>query len=55
MPYPIGFPCSNCDALVLNDEGQEVAPGEEGLLYISGTSVFAGYWNRPVENARVRS
>jgi len=28
-----------------------VTPGEEGLLYISGPSVFQGYWNRPVENA----
>ena len=46
MPYPIGLPCSNCDALVLNSEGQEVVRGEEGLLYISGDTVFAGYWNQ---------
>jgi acyl-CoA synthetase (AMP-forming)/AMP-acid ligase II len=36
---------------VLDDDRQEIAPGEEGLLYISGPSVFAGYWNRPAENA----
>ena len=46
VPYPIGFPCSNCEALVLNGQGEEVAHGEEGLLYISGDTVFAGYWNQ---------
>jgi acyl-coenzyme A synthetase/AMP-(fatty) acid ligase len=51
MPYAIGFPCPHCRALVLDEGGQEVAPGREGLLYISGPSLFAGYWNRPIENA----
>jgi amino acid adenylation domain-containing protein len=50
-PYPIGMPCAHCRALVLDAEAREVAPGDEGLLYISGPSVFSGYWNRPVENA----
>jgi amino acid adenylation domain-containing protein len=50
-PYPIGFPCAHCRALALDDDQQEVAPGEDGLLYIGGPSVFAGYWNRPAENA----
>ena len=50
-PYPIGFACSHCAALVLDGEGHSVASGDEGLLYISGPSVFQGYWNRPVENA----
>jgi amino acid adenylation domain-containing protein len=49
-PYPIGFPCAHCDALVLDGNSQEVVPGEEGLLHISGPSVFTGYWNRPTEN-----
>jgi len=50
-PYPIGFPCSHCLPLVLDTEGKEVPMGGEGLLYISGASVFQGYWNRPTENA----
>lgn len=50
-PYPIGQPCPHCPALVLSTGGQEVAAGDEGLLHISGRSVFAGYWNRPQENA----
>ncbi len=52
-PYPIGFPCSHCRALVLDDEGREVRAGEDGLLHISGPSVFTGYWNRPAETAAV--
>jgi L-proline---[L-prolyl-carrier protein] ligase len=52
-PYPIGFPCTHCRALVLDANGREVGPGGEGVLYISGPSVFAGYWNRPVETAAV--
>jgi amino acid adenylation domain-containing protein len=50
-PYPIGWPCSHCTALVLDESGHEVPRGEEGVLYIAGSSVFGGYWNRPVENA----
>lgn len=50
-PYPIGFACSHCATLVLDEQGNEVAEGEEGLLHISGPSVFAGYWNRPAETA----
>ncbi len=49
-PYPIGFACSHCEPLVL-DEEREVGAGEEGLLYIAGPSVFQGYRNRPAENA----
>jgi len=50
-PYPIGFPCAHCRAVVLDETGQELSAGDEGLLHISGPSVFAGYWNRPAENA----
>jgi amino acid adenylation domain-containing protein len=51
-PYPIGHPCSHCDALVLDGEGGEITGQAEGLLYIAGTSVFPGYWNRPELNAK---
>ena len=51
QPYPIGFPCSHCRATVLSERGEPTGPGEEGLLHISGPSVFAGYWNRPTETA----
>jgi len=48
-PYPIGRPCSHCQALVLDSEGRPAAAGEEGLLYIAGPSVFSGYWGRANE------
>jgi len=49
-PYPIGQPCAHCSALVLDQALAPVRPGEEGLLYIAGASVFQGYWNRPALN-----
>jgi acyl-coenzyme A synthetase/AMP-(fatty) acid ligase len=52
-PYPIGWTCSHCKALVLDTESQAVDAGAEGLLYISGPSVFSGYWARPTESAAV--
>lgn len=50
-PYPIGPACVHCVPLVLDASLQPVKAGEEGLLYMSGPSVFQGYWNRPKENA----
>ncbi|WP_394829126.1 amino acid adenylation domain-containing protein [Pendulispora albinea] len=52
-PWPIGVLCTHCEGLVLDESGREVAPGDEGLLYIAGPSVFRGYWNRPDLDARV--
>jgi amino acid adenylation domain-containing protein len=52
-PFPIGWTCSHCKALVLSTEDQPVSPGEDGLLFISGSPVFSGYWARPVETAAV--
>jgi amino acid adenylation domain-containing protein len=51
VPYPIGWACSHCEAIVLDDSQAEVPPADEGLLYIAGPSVFLGYWNRPESNA----
>lgn len=45
-PYPIGPTCAHCDALVLDNDANAVAPGDEGLLYIAGPSVFRAYWGR---------
>ncbi len=52
-PYPIGWPCSHCNALVLDLDGQPAEPGAEGLLYIAGPSVFSGYWGRASETSAV--
>jgi long-chain acyl-CoA synthetase len=37
------LPC--CDIRIMNDEGQEVRPGESGELWIAGAMVVPGYWN----------
>lgn len=50
QPYPIGWQCSHCEALVIDTDGNEA---DEGLLYIAGPSVFRGYWGRAKESAAV--
>ncbi|MAT44677.1 MAG: D-alanine--poly(phosphoribitol) ligase [Anaerolineaceae bacterium] len=44
---PIGKACHNIEALVVDEEGQVVADGEVGELYIRGGVVMLGYWGRP--------
>jgi len=51
QPYPIGWPCSHCAALVVDDNREPVPVEDEGLLYIAGPSVFVGYWGREQESA----
>ena len=49
-PFPIGWPCTHCEAAVLDDQGDHpLKKGEEGVLYIAGNSVFQGYWGRDQE------
>ena len=49
----IGVPLPSTEFKLLNDEGQEVAPGEPGEIAIKGPQVMAGYWQRPDETAKV--
>jgi benzoate-CoA ligase len=35
------------EAMLLNEEGQPVEPGELGSLYVRGDSICDGYWNQP--------
>lgn len=43
------LPCA--DILVMDDEGREVATGEEGELWLGGPMVVQGYWNNPEATA----
>jgi long-chain acyl-CoA synthetase len=49
----IGVPLPSTEFKLLNDEGQEAAPGESGEIAIKGPQVMAGYWQRPDETAKV--
>jgi len=46
----IAVPCG--DIRVMNDEGQPVATGESGELWIGGPMVVPGYWDNPEATAK---
>ncbi|RED96994.1 AMP-binding protein [Marinoscillum furvescens] len=48
----IGLPIPDTDVKLLDDDGNEVAPGEKGELCTKGPQVFVGYWNRPEETEK---
>ncbi len=47
QPVAIGVPVSGASALVLDETGQEVAPGTKGELHIGGPGLARGYWRSP--------
>ena len=49
-PYPIGFPGTHCCVVALDESGNQAAPGTEGIMHISGPSVFQGYWGLDQSN-----
>jgi long-chain acyl-CoA synthetase len=49
----IGLPIPSTDVAILDDDGNELPPGQPGEIAIRGPQVMAGYWNRPDETARV--
>lgn len=44
---PIGKPCANMRALILNEKNEECKIGEQGELCLSGSAIALGYWNAP--------
>ena len=49
----IGMPMPDTDVVLLDDDGNEMGPGERGEIAIRGPQVMAGYWQRPDETAKV--
>jgi len=48
----IGIPLPNTYLKLLDDEGNEVPPGQPGEIAVKGPQVMAGYWQRPDETAK---
>jgi long-chain acyl-CoA synthetase len=48
----IGIPLPNTYMKLLDDEGNEVPPGQPGEIAVKGPQVMAGYWQRPDETAK---
>ncbi|AFZ33838.1 Long-chain-fatty-acid--CoA ligase [Stanieria cyanosphaera PCC 7437] len=49
----IGTPIDDVEMKIVDTEGREVSPGEIGEIAIKGSNVMLGYWNRPLETAKV--
>lgn len=49
----IGIPLPLTEVVLLDDDGNEVALGEQGEISIRGPQVMKGYWNRPDETEKV--
>jgi len=52
VPFPIGKTCSHLRCKVVDEQGREVAAGNEGELVVSGRGVMQGYWELPEQSAR---
>jgi len=46
-PIPIGEVCANAEALVVDDDDQQLPAGEVGELLIRSPLVMRGYWGQP--------
>jgi len=48
----IGLPLPSTEARVVNEDGQDLKPGEVGELIIRGPQVMKGYWQQEEETAK---
>lgn len=51
-PHSVGIPIPNEEVFVVDENGQEVGPGETGELVVRGSNVMQGYWNDPEGTSR---
>jgi fatty-acyl-CoA synthase len=47
-----GLPALHCEVRVVDDEGKDVAPGQDGEIIVRGPNVSRGYWKAPAVTAR---
>ncbi|MHB1989130.1 MAG: class I adenylate-forming enzyme family protein [Acidimicrobiales bacterium] len=50
-PESVGLPVPVCEVRIVGPDGNDVATGETGELWIKGPNVVRGYWNKPAESA----
>lgn len=43
----IGLPVPSTDIMLVDEDGNEVMPGESGEMWVKGPQVMKGYYNRP--------
>ncbi|MCI0505902.1 MAG: AMP-binding protein [Gammaproteobacteria bacterium] len=46
-PESVGKAIPGTEVYLLTPEGNPVAPGEKGILYVRGPHIMAGYWKQP--------
>ncbi|TFV52392.1 long-chain fatty acid--CoA ligase [Blastococcus sp. TF02A-35] len=51
-PGSIGTPIRGVEMRLVDDDGNDVPPGEVGEIAIRGENVMKGYWQRPEETAK---
>jgi long-chain acyl-CoA synthetase len=49
----IGLPTASTDIRLVDDQGEDVALGEPGEMWVKGPQVMSGYYNRPEATAEV--
>ncbi|MBM3766495.1 MAG: AMP-binding protein [Acidobacteria bacterium] len=47
----VGFPFPGVSVRILDPDGNDVAEGDVGEIYMKGPNLFAGYWRRPEATA----
>ncbi len=51
-PASVGRPIPGTEVFLRTPEGEPVRPGNDGILYVRGPHVMAGYWNKPELTAK---
>jgi acyl-CoA synthetase (AMP-forming)/AMP-acid ligase II len=47
IPGSVGKAMPNCEVFLIDENGDEIGPGEVGEMIVRGSNVMQGYWNAP--------